>query len=157
MFWKKKKKVRELKPWERKLYPKVFRQLNLLQRKWAKWMDRRFNSLSVKKKKLALFSFCMVWLSALCLLTTEAMLLPLADKKWDSKIKMPKMEMPSRQSMLSLPRATLARIRSFKSSLDSLGRTEAGRRTRDSILSKRPGLVDSIAEMEKIYQLSENK
>lgn len=157
MFWKRKKKARELKPWERKLYPKVFRQLNLLQRKWAKWMDRRYNSLSIRKKKLVLFSFCLLWLLALGFLTTKAILLPAANQKWDSKIKIPKTEMTSPEQMLALPKSTLARIRSFKSTLDSLGKTESGKRTRDSLLRLRPGLSDSIAEIERLYQLSENK
>ena len=140
-----------------KVYPRIFRQVNRVQRKWAKWMDRRYNGLSVKKKKLLLLTFCIMWLSALCFLSTEAILLPASNRMMDSKINMPRLEIPPIHQGPGLPKKTLDRIAAFRSAMDSLGHTEAGRKTRDSILQARPGLLDSIAAIDRIYQLSENK
>lgn len=44
-------------------------------------------------------------------------------------------------------------IRRFLHYMDSLGKSPSGRATYDSILKARPGLMDSIALLNKIYQI----
>lgn len=43
------------------------------------------------------------------------------------------------------------RIQNFKKHMDSIGNTPSGRRTFDSLMATRPGLIDSIFHIEHIY------
>jgi hypothetical protein len=47
--------------------------------------------------------------------------------------------------------AFIKRIERFKHYLDSLSKTDDGRKIRDSLLLRRPGLLDSIQRIEAIY------
>ncbi len=47
--------------------------------------------------------------------------------------------------------AFIKRIERFKHYLDSLSKTDDGRKIRDSLLFRRPGLLDSIQRIERIY------
>jgi len=46
----------------------------------------------------------------------------------------------------------LLKIRAFRKYMDSLTLTENGRRKRDSIITARPGLLDSVASIEAFYK-----
>lgn len=49
--------------------------------------------------------------------------------------------------------AELVKIEAFRQYVDSLPATLAGRKIKDSLLVARPGLMDSIRQFEKLYQL----
>jgi len=49
--------------------------------------------------------------------------------------------------------SSLAGIQKFRSWLDSLQRDTTGRKVYDSILQQRPGLLDSLGQIEKTYSI----
>jgi hypothetical protein len=52
----------------------------------------------------------------------------------------------------SISKEEFQRIENFKSYLDSLAKTNAGKRIFDSIIANRPGLIDSLSIVENLYQ-----
>lgn len=52
---------------------------------------------------------------------------------------------------------TLKQIKAFHKYMDTLARSEKGRKTRDSILEARPGLLDSIRIVESMYNNKEDE
>lgn len=56
----------------------------------------------------------------------------------------------------SISREEYLHIQNFKKYMDSMAKTPSGRRTFDSIITARPGLIDSILLIEHIY-LSQTK
>jgi hypothetical protein len=118
---------------------------------WANGMDRLFNKLSAGRKKVILISTCVVmalYSTAVIAFsfnrTTVLLTKPTAAIQPLSIIK------PANPGPTGIP-AYISRIEAYKKYLDSLGQTLDGCRTRDSILQRRPGLLDSLRQIEMIY------
>lgn len=158
MFGGKKRqgKVRTLKPWEEKIAIKLVRGIYRVQIGWATYMGKSFNRLSQKGKKWALLLFCLV-AASLCTFSIAYHSEDLSSHpKIDTRLILPKAMPPQQESKLSLPASSTGRIRQFKKYLDSLGTDATGARSRDSLLRHRPGLLDSIRQVEQYYDLQLN-
>ncbi len=66
-------------------------------------------------------------------------------------------EMGEPEIQAGISRAEYLRIEKFHRYMDSLARSPTGKGTYDSIISKRPGLIDSVKQVEKYYQQFKNK
>lgn len=61
------------------------------------------------------------------------------------------------KSSVSITKHEYQRIKSFRDYMDSLARSPSGKLVYQDIIAHRPGLMDSIALVEKIYQLQSRK
>nr|WP_199077425.1 hypothetical protein [Pedobacter sp. ASV19] len=146
------RKDRPAKAWEEKVSVKIFRVLYRLQCRWAAWMDARVNRLSGKAKMALLLAFSLLMISISVLVALTAVT---GKRKIsiDTKLHLPHLEDHQQQPGTGLPVAVMGRIKRYKAYLDSLGTTATGQKTRDSLLRARPGLLDSIRSLEKVYEL----
>ena len=115
---------------------------------WAGWMDRHWNMMGRRSQFLA-FGFFVALSATGCLV----LILTGGYGNWQ-KIR------PDPIKAVRIPEDTdaalnktglLESITAFEGYLDSLSRSEAGRRTRDSILEARPGILDSIGLVKLLY------
>lgn len=131
-----------------------------LQQRWANFMQRYTERLSRNGKLIALSLFCLIagslsiYFIANSLISRRASSFtvtpvaksPYADKSGDENTK----------SLEIISKAEYEKIQRFRYYMDSLARSPSGKMLYDSILLNRPGLMDSILLLEKIY-LSQNK
>lgn len=61
------------------------------------------------------------------------------------------------RSLLLMTKKEVEKIERFRHYLDSLGRSASGVKIRDSLLSLRHGLMDSMRVIEKLYELQTSK
>jgi hypothetical protein len=120
-----------------------------LQNKWAFYMDRRVNKLSVRSKKFGLMVF--VGLSLLICMSIVIETFTGSNKSSSLKIgkmrKQPLVEEVRVSSSIS--ERDYKRIVAFHHYMDSISVSEP--RKFDSINRCRPGLLDSAKEIEKLY------
>jgi hypothetical protein len=132
-----------------------------LQLKWAAYLQGKSERLSNRVKKC--------WLMAFCLLSVGSSLY-MGIKSFGggnnktlivTPINVPVHSSPSvdksTHSFLIITKDEIRKIERFRLYMDSLGRSLAGKKTRDSILLSRPGLMDSIRVVESLYQLQSSK
>jgi len=113
--------------------------------------------LSVTGKKLALLTFCFIGVAASIYAfaqnifykkkSTHLLLSPISITKHV-------FEKDNRTSNI-LPENELNKIENFQKYIDSLSKSVSGQKVKDSILKFRPLLMDSINQLEKLYQLQE--
>jgi hypothetical protein len=118
---------------------------------WAKGMDKLFNHLSARSQKITLIGACLV----MVLYSTAVIAFSFSKArtlmtKPSSAIQPLSIIKSGNPMPVGVP-AYIGRIERFKDYLDSLSHTLDGRRIRDSILERRPGLLDSIQRIEIIY------
>ncbi len=130
------------------------------QQRWADFMQRHTERLSRNGKLIILSSFCLtagslsIYFIASSVTSRKASSFtmihlkktPYAVKSGDENTK----------ALLIVTKAEFEKIQRFRIYMDSLARSPSGKKLRDSILSQRPGLMDSIHLIENIYQ-SQNK
>ncbi len=122
-----------------------------VQSSWAKAMDKCFNQRSLKSRKIMLIATCFLIVAYSTILLGYGF-----NKIGTSFIKPVSVMLPvaigkTNPNLPSGVPAFIKRIERFKHYLDSLGRTNDGRKYRDSLLLRRPGLLDSIRNIERIY------
>jgi hypothetical protein len=125
-----------------------------LQNKWACFMDRRVNRLSVRSKKFGLMVFV-----GLSVLTCVRILIqtftspPSVNSFKVGSVRNGKHSTSTGEENISsrIPEQQYKRIVAFHHYMDSLHGSAQGRRVRDSIISCRPGLLDSAKFLEKLY------
>ena len=127
-----------------------------IQTAFAKWMDRKINPLPSGRKKYLLFGFCFM-LSAYSLWLIVS---PLVETKKSVEIKIQAMRLPKAASKVPehltrpfVSRDEYLRIHGFKMFLDSVASDPNGKTIYDSLVAKRPGLVDSLKMIEEYYQI----
>lgn len=130
------------------------------QQRWADSMQRRTERLSRNGKLIILSLFCLtagslsVYLIASSVKSHKASSFtvihlkktPYAIKAGDENTK----------ALLIVTKEEYEKIQRFRFYMDSLAGSPSGKKLYDSILSQRPGLMDSILLIENIYQ-SQNK
>jgi hypothetical protein len=131
------------------------------QTRWASYMQRKTEKLSCSAKKYCLLLFCMVSVGCSFYLLTACLRHNTGRDLRISSINVPVHSTESGEentrSFLLITKKEFQRIERFRRYLDSLGRSERGKILRDRILFTRPGLMDSIRVVEKLYQLQSIK
>jgi hypothetical protein len=122
-----------------------------VQNYWAKKMDHFFNNRSLASRKVLVIA-CTVFivgystvLIAYSFNKAGALMIKPISAIQPISIGKASPNLPS-----GVP-AFIKRIDRFKHYLDSLGKSDDGRKVRDSLLLRRPGLLDSIRRIETIY------
>ena len=123
---------------------------------FARWMDKKINPLQAPRKKYLLFGFCFL-LSAYSLWLVVS---PLVETKKKVEIKIQALRFPKAPGKSPehlrgpfVSRDEYVRIHGFKIFLDSLASDPNSRTIYDSIVARRPGLVDSLKMIEEYYQI----
>ncbi len=131
------------------------------QQRWAAFMQRHTERLSVKWKVIILFLFCLYsgWLSVLfiadSLSNNAAVSIHVIQVKTPQHIGKSGVEKNSAITIVS--EGENEKIRHFRNYMDSLAKSPSGKKIYDDILIDRPGLMDSIILIENIYQSQINK
>ncbi len=132
-----------------------------LQQKWAGFMQRYTERLTRNGKLIILCLFCLTAGSlSLYLIASNVMnrkvssfnvahlkTSPFVGKSGDENTK----------SVVIISKTEYEKIKGFRLYMDSLARSPSGKKRYNSILSQRPGLMDSILLIENIYQLQNKK
>lgn len=132
-----------------KLAVKVFRKLGSLvermQSAWAEWMNRKTAGLSKKTLYISLFlfvTFSIVY-NSMVLVGGNSGLLGFSSIKLPSTMTQPK-------AIDKAYQREIKRVERFTQYMDSLKRSPMGKKTYDSIMKARPGLLDSARTIEKV-------
>lgn len=132
-----------------------------VQTKWANFMQRKTARFTAKAKKYGLVLFCLLSVGCCLYLIIESFTVTPKKNLGVAPINIPKQPMQTGEgdtrSFLLITKKEFERIEQFRLYLDSLGRSHMGIKIRDSLLSLRPGLMDSIRAVEKLYQLQDSK
>jgi hypothetical protein len=147
----------EEKPGLEKVFEIIVKKSIRTQKRLANALQKTSESLSVTGKKFALIIFCFIGIAASIYAFAENIFYK---KKLThllvSPISISKdvFENDNRTSDI-LPETELIKIENFQKYIDSLSKSVSGQKVKDSILKFRPLLMDSINQLEKLYQLQE--
>ena len=132
-----------------------------LQLRWAYFMRRKTEFLSHRQIKYLLLLFCFVSVGGSLYLAVKGFHgndkrslfvtpidVPVHSTKTGEEAIMP---------FLTITKNEVERIERFKRYIDSLSQTESGRKIKTQFLLSRPGLMDSIEALQKLYQLQSSK
>ena len=132
-----------------------------VQMRWAAYMQRKTARLSHKAKMYCLLLFCLLSVGCSLYLILESFAGTSKKNLGLAPINVPVHAAQSGEedtrSFLLITKKEFERIEQFRLYLDSLGRSDTGMKIRDSLLSLRPGLMDSIRAVERLYQLQDSK
>lgn len=133
-----------------------FEQANLrLQHKCAQWLERKTAHFSRLNWIVVLFTFivftggCSIYLIVTSFsgnTTKKITVIPISKPTSSVSLK----EKPT-EFDTSISKVELEKITSFRRYMDSLGRSPTGKKTHDSIVLNRPGLLDSLTIIENYY------
>ena len=138
----------------KELHPVIIRLLanaNSRLLKWADYLQHKTLGYSIGKMKFYLFLLCATFISASTIIIVRSLqdkhqvLSPVTPIKTVTLLK-------EEQIQSTINRNELSRIHRFKLYLDSLAKTASGKLIRDSLLSKRPYLLDTLNFLENIYK-----
>ena len=132
-----------------------------IQQQWSLSMQGLTERLSRTAKKIALLTFCLLSGSYSIYLITGRFVTQQGKSLSIGSIQLPgySPKVPD-YSISNYPLVTKAeylKIQQFTHYIDSLSRNQQGKKVADSILKSRPSLMDSVALMEKLYQLQSSK
>jgi hypothetical protein len=117
----------------------------------SQFLQKKSEMLTVKAKRLVVIAFCfMSFCSCLYIIIESVCAHP------DTSLAISTIRAPTQNVHInmvsSISKEEFQRIENFKSYLDSLAKTNAGKRILDSIIANRPGLIDSLSIVENLYQ-----
>lgn len=120
-------------------------------------MQKGSEHLSVTGKKLALITFCFIGVAASIYAFTENIFYKKNSNHFlISPIAISKNALQKDNTSVGILSVTeFNKIENFKKYIDSLSKSISGQKVKDSILKFRPLLMDSINQLEKLYQLQE--
>ncbi len=133
----------------------------IVQNEASKVLQDRFEMLSISRKRFVVVVFCVTSFGCSVYLMLRSF-----DKHTDNAflittISVPKQagsELHSSQASNGVTKAELEKIIKFRDYLDSLAKSESGKRILDSIVTNRYGLIESHTILEGMYHLqSSNK
>ncbi|MBT2591405.1 hypothetical protein J7E50_14340 [Pedobacter sp. ISL-68] len=131
-----------------------------LQSRWAKWMEKRTESFSRGHWTLILILFVLItgghstYLLVSSFSSKERkvfLITPISKPRHLTETGDVKAE------ALSVTETEYRRIHNFRIYMDSLARTPSGKASYDSITYRRPGLMDSVRNIENYYQQLKNE
>lgn len=122
----------------------------------SKILQDKFEMLSMNAKRFVLGAFCIVSFSVCIFLILRSFnnrkIFPFSI----TAISVPtqaESELRSTEALNAVTKTEFERIIKFRGYLDSLAKSEPGKKILDSILINRSGLVDSLLVLENMYQL----
>ncbi len=147
----------EKKKTQDKIASMIITVVSTLQKNWVVLMQRIMNRIPAGKQKAGVIILVILtggyslYIAARSLVNSPQPILKVESirspkyvtKTGDEKI----------QSAIFITESEYRKIEQFKKYMDSLSNTSKGKRIRDSILLARPGLMDSVLQLEAIYQL----
>lgn len=141
------------------LYPillRVGQAIDKTQRRCADYLAEKVKGWSRSRIKIALVIFCLIQGG------TSTYILISVFRTSSTKINVEKVSIPSHviqkdtsgrdEQEPVLSEKSYQRLKAFRNYMDSLQHDQAGRQIYDSILRVRPGLLDSVTQIESIYQ-----
>lgn len=126
------------------------------QKRWASFMQQWMERLSLRGKKVTVIAFCIVW-SGYCFLILYRSFY----NKKKTLFSITSIQQPAHitetgdlriANDVIISATDYLQITQFRKYIDSLWPFPAGKRLADSILLNRPGLMDSIRQLEAIYK-----
>lgn len=130
------------------------------QQRWADFMQHHTERLSRNGKLIILSLFCLTAGSLSVYFIVSSVMSRKASSITVIHFKQPPYAVKSgdenTKALVIVSEAEYTKILRFKLYMDSLARSPSGKELYESILSERPGLMDSVLLIEKIYQ-SQNK
>lgn len=138
------------------VWQKINAAIAVRQRKWADLLQRKTRGYSRRTLTLLLILFCLVFGGSSVYTIWQTL------HSKDTKLPIYPITVPQHigntldDSLRKKDNWTgspeYARIQRFKNYMDTLSKSRTGKATYDSILKARPGLMDSIRMIEKIFQ-----
>ena len=123
--------------------------INKVQSGWANWMNRKTRGLSKRSKVMFLLVFCALSIAlsfALVVRNLKGSAFAMPYSTIRRPIVTPK-ESPNLRD-----EGSIRNITRFRKYMDSLSKDDYGKRTFDSIQKARPGLMDSVVTIEKLFK-----
>lgn len=119
---------------------------------WVDWMDRQSTRLGRRGQYIALGLFVSISLSCCLLLIFGGTSKVVNDGV--APLRISKVKTVSETSIASHTNDSILqhRIHAFHKYIDSLARSPSGRKSRDSLLAARPGLMDSVRMAESLIK-----
>ena len=159
MLFKQSKNIKE-KSVAPTTFIRIVQSLNKRLHKYADYLQKRTECLSMQKKKLALFVFCLLFGTiSVCVIIKS-----FTDRKntflvhpitVPANIDKSNNDLFSDQPIIS--EKEFHRIELFKYYMDSLHKSATGKYLYDSIIKARPHLIDSILLLEDMYQIQSSE
>ena len=132
-----------------------------LQQRWATFMERHAERLSVKWKLIVLFFFCLCSGGLSILFIARSLMNNHATSFHVTQGKIPqhigKSGDEKTKAVTIVTKEEYDKIQHFRKYIDSLARSPSGKKVYENILIDRPGLMDSIILIENIYQSQTKK
>jgi hypothetical protein len=133
----------------------IVRKCIRLQSRLADYMQRKSDRLSDNVKKYSLISFCLLACGCSLYSIVESFRTPDNHAFSVAPIKVPEHATmtgeANRQPSIIITKDAFENVQRFRYYMDSLARNASGKRTHDSILAARSGLMDSVQIIEVIY------
>ena len=127
----------------------IRRKCHEARRELAGYLQKKTNKLSAGAKMCSLIAFCLIGSVMYLYTAVQSWQAPRWPRSQFVQIRFPLHRQPSARSREVYQNdSILQRIKIFHTYMDSLGRTNTGLMTHDSILRARPGLMDSIDLLE---------
>lgn len=106
-------------------------------------LQQRTNNYSLRKKKILLLLFVLVFLTESSVVTIQSITRKSKTPIDLTRIKTIRVE-SSEQNTRNITRTEFFKIQKFKNYIDSISTTTQGKKLRDSLLQNRPHLMDSV-------------
>jgi hypothetical protein len=144
--WREKAKVESEKA---SMADKVLLRVHRFVLKVAKHLQMHSNVLSKRTKMMLLALFVFLFCTASALVLYQGIVTPSAQYIAPAKMKVVPLQQDNQTTRIA--RSEYLRVQRFKNYMDSLGQNIQGRRLRDSLLRRRPQLMDSVNVVLQLY------
>jgi hypothetical protein len=116
----------------------------------ANYLQQKSNGYSIKKKKILLLLFVIVFITESCLVIIQSISQKNKTAIAVARIKTIPLQTEENQSSL-ITKEEFLKIKRFKKYIDCLSTTAKGRKLKDSLLQNRPHLMDSVNFLVNLY------
>ncbi len=158
-LFKRKKKIQEDSPLQDKMVNGIVGKVTSFQLRWASFMQRSSERFSIKAKKY-ITVITVLFASAYSLYIIASSIIQKPKKAYRiATIHIPAYTTETGEEKLFsnnlIPEKEYNKIIRFHQYMDSLNKTTKGKKIADSILQRRPGLLDSTVQLKKLYELQQ--